>query len=278
MVNTQIMGVLNVTPDSFYDGGRFLEEQKAVAQGIKLVEQGADILDIGGESTRPPQIYARERGPSIEISIEEECSRVLPVISEISSQSHVTISIDTRKPEVAKLALEAGASFINDVSGLKDPKMIELASDTESPVCIMHMDKTFQMMQEDPIYKPNVTSYLLDWFEKKINKLISSGIKQKNIIIDPGICFGKTLAHNLEILQNIDEFKIFNCRILIGASRKSFLKQILGKKADLLLPGTLGISTFLMNKGIDILRVHDVEEHQDIKKVLSSLNCLEYQK
>jgi len=257
---TLIMGILNVTPDSFSDGGRFLNLNKAVAQGIKMADDGADIIDIGGESTRPG---------SARISVDEELKRVIPAIEALSRKVKVPISIDTSKPEVAWAAIEAGACMINDVTGLSDPKMIKLAVEKNVPVVIMHMLGHPGTMQKDPQYV-DVVDDIIEFFRERVVMLEEHGIRREQIIIDPGIGFGKTLEHNLEILRRLGEFRVLGLPILVGSSRKSFIGKLqgtgtetgqgTGMGADERLEGSLATAVISAHKGANIVRVHDVRE------------------
>jgi dihydropteroate synthase len=262
MKKTQIMGILNVTPDSFYDGGRYNSLDEAVRQGIKLWHQGADYIDIGGESTRPG---------ALPLSLEEEIHRVIPVIQQLSKEIPLPLSIDTTKPEVAQLAVQAGASLINDITGFSNPVMRQIAAENSVDICVMHMQKNPQTMQENPVYEEGIIPYLINWFNERIELIVKSGVKKERIILDPGIGFGKTVAHNLEIIQNLRRITSMGYRVLLGASRKSFMSKILSKKADELLSPTLAINTMGVMAGVDIIRVHDVQEHKDALTVLQQV-------
>ncbi|WP_339731455.1 dihydropteroate synthase [uncultured Gimesia sp.] len=249
-----LMGILNVTPDSFSDGGEAINLDSAVYKGLQLVKNGADILDIGGESTRP--------GAEL-VSVEEELQRVIPAIEALSTQTHVPISIDTTKAEVARQAIQAGAVIINDISGLTfDPAMIPLAAETKAGVICMHILGTPQTMQDHPEYE-DVVSDLKTWFGERIQTLLSSGIEPERIVIDPGVGFGKTAEHNLEILSHIEEFKDLGYPVLIGHSRKRFLSKLLGRSVEERLAGTVGVSIALADQSVDILRLHDVAANRD---------------
>lgn len=253
---TYLMGILNVTPDSFYEKSRCKTLEKALSRAKKIIEEGADIIDIGGESARPG---------AVEISEEEEINRIIPVIKEIRKiNSDISISVDTQKPHVAKLALENGSNFINDISGFRNKKMIEIANQTKCYLCLMHMQNTPQTMQINPSYKKGVVYELLTWFDKQIKLLKDRGIEKEKIIIDPGIGFGKSVNDNIEILKNIKIFKELGFPLLVGISRKSFMGKILNKKTNDLLSSTLAINTRLIMEKVDILRVHDIAEHRDI--------------
>ena len=245
---TLIMGILNVTNDSFYDGGRFFDVESAVAHAKKMVGDGADMIDIGGESTRPG---------SNPISVEEEFSRVEPIIKILRKNIDVPISIDTYKPEVAEKCINLGAEIVNDITGLKNPKMIELVANKKTPVIIMHMKGNPKSMQESPSYA-DVVNEIKEFLSERISTAKKSGIKK--IIIDPGIGFGKTTEHNLQILKRLSEFKDLNCPILIGTSRKSFIGQVTGLDINERLEGTIASIAIAIMNGADIVRVHDVKE------------------
>lgn len=249
------MGILNVTGDSFYENSRFLNLEKAILRGQEMASQGSDIIDIGGESTRPG---------AQPINAEEEEQRVIPLIQALHSQLSTPLSIDTMKPSVAVKAIEAGASLLNDVSGLADPQMREIAASTGVDVCVMHMQGTPQTMQANPVYEEGIVSHLLNWFEKRLNLLMQAGISSQKITLDPGIGFGKTVAHNLEILHNLPRLKALGFPVLLGVSRKSFLSKILGLSPHELLPATIAVNAFAIQQGVDIIRVHDVKEHRSV--------------
>ena len=249
-----LMGILNSTPDSFFDKGAYFSLDKGIKRGLQLIEDGADILDIGGASSRP--------GAPI-VEVEEEIRRVIPFIEALAPTTSIPISIDTGRFEVAKLAIEKGAKFINDITGFKDPKMRELAAQCDADLCVMHAQGPPQTMQINPSYPDGVVETILRFFETQIELLTQAGVKESRIILDPGIGFGKTLDHNLAIFKAIDQFKRFGLRVLIGASRKGFMTKILGKPAAELLAPTLAVHAFSFLKGADIIRVHDVREHRD---------------
>ena len=246
-----IMGILNVTPDSFSDGGDYFEKNLAVDYALKMVDQGADIIDIGGESTRPF---------SDPVSFEEEISRVIPVIEGIRKNSDVCISIDTTKSKVAHAALESGASFINDISAMEiDPAMVNVALKFDCPLVLMHMKGMPKNMQDNPKYKSlinDIKKYLL----KRIDFAISKGIDRKKIIIDPGIGFGKTVENNFEIINNFDQFVKMNLPVLLGASRKSFIGVTLDLPEKERIEGSIAANIIGLQKGAKIFRVHDVVE------------------
>ena len=245
-----IMGILNVTPDSFSDGGQFTTEDAIMQAAGRMIQEGADIIDIGGESTRPfaPPVTA-----------EEEIKRVIPAINAIRQRYAIPISIDTTKAKVATVALDAGADIINDISAMRfDPDMTRLASERHCPIIIMHMQGTPTDMQLKPSYSDVIQETIL-FFKDRIQALTESGIDRQQIIIDPGIGFGKTLAHNLAILNHAADYQVFGCPVLIGHSRKSFLCSLLGQDLeDRDLP-TAVISGLLCQRQVAILRVHNVK-------------------
>ncbi|MBU0728712.1 MAG: dihydropteroate synthase [Proteobacteria bacterium] len=247
----QIIGILNVTPDSFSDGGIFFNEDQAVKQALAMVSAGADIIDVGGESTRP---FAAP------VLIDEELRRVIPVIKAIRKHSPIPISIDTTKAEVARVALAAGANIINDISALRfDPEMAPLAHDADCPLIIMHMQGTPETMQVNPRYN-DVISESIAFLGKRLEWAENHGIKREKIIVDPGIGFGKTVSHNLTILKHIADLKALGCSILIGHSRKSFIGKILGDDLHDRDTATAAISMFCAMQGVAYLRVHDVKK------------------
>lgn len=259
---TYIMGILNVTPDSFSDGGKYFDVDKAVEKGIQIVKEGADIIDIGGESTRP--------GSKI-VSVEEELSRVIPVIKKLSKKTRIPISIDTRKSKVALKAIKAGAKLVNDISGLRhDPKMAQIIAKSNAPVVIMHMKGTPENMQKNPNYE-DVVDEILNYLKESIEIAENAGILQNKIIIDPGIGFGKRTEDNLEILKQIKEFKVLGKPILIGTSRKSFIGNILALTVENRLLGTAATCTSSILNGVDIIRVHDVKEMKQIAKIADAI-------
>jgi dihydropteroate synthase len=259
---THIMGILNVTPDSFSDGGKFFKFEDAVARGMKMVEEGADIIDVGGESTRP------ESDP---VSTQEELSRVIPVISSLVKNKDIPISIDTYKAEVARQALDAGAQMINDISALRfDPQMRNLVRESGVPVVLMHIKGTPKNMQKDPSYQ-NVIAEISQYLKESIQMARDAGIETGKIIIDPGIGFGKRLQDNLNILKNLKEFSILGCPILIGCSRKSFIGRILGLPTEERLEGSLAALAASVINGANMVRVHDVKESKRVVGILDAV-------
>lgn len=257
-----LMGVLNVTPDSFFDHGAWFSSGKGIERGLQQVAEGADILDIGGASSRPG---------ALPVATEEELRRTIPLIEALAPQIRVPISIDTENPVVAKRALEAGAQWINDVNGFQDPGMREVAASCSGDLCLMHRQGTSATMQINPCYPDGVIVEILRFFEMQIGLLIKEGVAESRIILDPGIGFGKSLEHNLIILRGISQIKTLGMRVLIGASRKAFLTKILGKPPGELLSPTLAVHAAAVLEGADIIRVHDVKEHRDVLDVIALL-------
>ncbi len=246
---TLVMGVLNVTPDSFSDGGLFYDHERAIEHGMKLARDGADIIDIGGESTRPG---------SDPVPLEEEIRRVIPVIEALARELDVPISIDTCKAEVASRALDAGASMVNDVSALRfDPDMVRVVAERRVPVVLMHMKGTPKDMQLDPRYE-DLISEILEFLEERVHFAESNGVPPEAIIVDPGIGFGKTVEHNLSIIKHLRRFKSLGKPVLLGTSRKSFIGKVLNVGVEEREEGTAATVVAGILNGADIVRVHDV--------------------
>jgi dihydropteroate synthase len=246
---TLIMGILNVTPDSFSDGGLFFDKEKAIAQGLKMVEEGADFLDIGGESTRPG---------SKPVDDGEEIGRVVPVIASLSRQVKVPISIDTRKSVVARKAIDAGAQIINDVSGLSyDPELAAVAAKEDLPIVLMHIRGVPETMQKDVHYS-SLFSEILQTLKRAVQKAESAGVDPGQILVDPGIGFGKGLEDNLRIIRNLSELRILGKPILLGTSRKTFIGKILDAGVEDRLEGTLSSTVAGVMNGAHVIRCHDV--------------------
>lgn len=251
---TKLMGIVNVTPDSFSDGGQFDSVSAAVEHALRLVEEGADILDIGGESTRPG---------ATAVPLDEELRRVVPVVRELARQTKTPISIDTSKAEVARQCLEAGTAIVNDISGLTfDADMPRVCRESACGVIVMHIQGTPQTMQVEPRYD-DVVADVCRHFSRRLNELEAAGISRERIVLDPGIGFGKTAEHNLDLLSHIATFHALGRPVLIGHSRKQFLKKVLGREVEERIAGTLGVSLALAAQGTDILRVHDVRATRD---------------
>ncbi|HAP08957.1 MAG TPA: dihydropteroate synthase [Planctomycetaceae bacterium] len=249
------MGILNVTPDSFSDGGRFQAIDQAVEQGLRLQAEGADILDIGGESTRP--------GAS-PVELDEELRRTIPVIRRLAAEIRIPISIDTTKSEVARQALDAGAEIVNDISGLTfDPEMLEVCRTTDAGICVMHIQGTPQTMQLNPSYDDVVVD-VTEFLQQQVDRCLMAGIPAERMCIDPGIGFGKTAAHNLQLLRAVPQLQHSLQRpVLIGHSRKRFLARLLGREVDERQAGTIGVAVALASRGVDVLRIHDVQPVRD---------------
>lgn len=259
-----IMGILNITPDSFSDGGQFLQSQQYLSKAESIVMEGADIIDIGGESTRP--------GAKI-ISVQEEIDRVIPAIEAIKTQFDIAISIDTSKPEVMKLAVKAGAEMINDVCGLRVSHALETAAELAVPVCLMHMQGSPRTMQKKPFYY-NVTEEVIAFLQDRVTTCLSQGMKKENIILDPGFGFGKSVQDNLTLLKNLNTLCALNYPVLAGLSRKSMLGDITGKKTEKRLPASISAALLAAQQGAKIIRVHDVDETSDALKLLNAIQNL----
>jgi len=259
---TLIMGILNVTPDSFSDGGAFFDSQKAIQHGLQMAKEDAAIIDVGPESTRP----AAEP-----VAADEQIRRVIPVIQALAGKINVPISIDTRIAEVAKAALDAGAAMINDITALSDARMAELAAQRQLPVVLMHMQGTPQTMQLEPKYD-DVVAEVLEFLLSRAKHAEQFGIPRERLFIDPGIGFGKTAEHNLRLLKNIDRFVASGYRVLVGTSRKSFIGRITGKAnpAERIF-GTAATVALCLTAGVSIIRVHDVAQMADVLKVTNAL-------
>jgi len=261
---TLIMGILNVTPDSFSDGGKFQTLETAVARGLQMAGEGADIIDVGGESTRPG---------AKPVQTSEEIARTVPIIGKLREKTDALISIDTRKTEVARAALAAGADIINDVSALADPGMAELAAESGAGVVLMHMLGTPETMQSEPRYD-DVVSNVRNFLEERTAFAVARGVAAEQVALDPGIGFGKTDEHNLALLNGIPSLAAAGRPVLIGASRKSFIGRVLGRGPDERLAGSLAAAAFSILRGAHVLRVHDVKESCDAARLLDRL-CAE---
>lgn len=259
---TLVMGIVNVTPDSFSDGGLFGDTDAAVSYGVHLVEQGADILDIGGESTRPR---------STPVSAEEELKRVLPVVEKLKGKVSVPISVDTVKPAVARAAIAAGASIINDVAANRsDDDMWQVVAETGAGYVVMHMQGTPQTMQENPVYS-DVVAEVNEFFGERLSKLVASGIKPEQIVFDVGIGFGKTVEHNLQLLGGLRAFTKWQRPLLLGVSRKSFMAQLLGAKVTERMPGSIACACWAAQAGVHMIRAHDVAETKQAVRMTEAI-------
>ena len=256
------MGIVNVTPDSFSDGGTFATTECAVAHALRLVEQGADILDVGGESTRPR---------ATPISADEEIRRVLPVIEALQSKVSVPISIDTMKPAVARTAIAAGASMVNDVAANRtDDEMWRVVSETGVGYVAMHMRGTPQTMQDNPVYE-DVVREVNDFFGDRLSRLADAGVKAEQVVLDVGIGFGKTVEHNLQLLGGIRNFTKWQRPLLLGVSRKGFIGQLLGAAVTERMPGSLACACWAVENGVQIIRAHDVSETRQAVRMTEAI-------
>lgn len=260
LAQTRLMGVINVTPDSFSDGGQLHNAAAAIALGRSLVEEGADILDVGGESTRPG---------AAEVGAVEEMRRVLPVIDGLAD-ARVPLSVDTTRPAVMSAAIAAGASIVNDIRALRAPGALEAVAASEVGICLMHMQGTPGTMQRDPRYA-DVVVEVLDFLEARVDALVHAGIVRERIAIDPGIGFGKTLEHNLALLDALPRFARLGCAVLVGLSRKSMLGAITGRAVGERQAASVGGALWCAIHGADIMRVHDVRDTRDALAVWRAL-------
>jgi dihydropteroate synthase len=258
-----VMGILNVTPDSFSDGARFQERDAAIRRALALVEEGADILDIGGESTRPG---------AAAVTVQQELDRVIPVLEAINKEVPVPISVDTSKPEVMKEAVHKGAGMINDVRALREPGALQILADyPDIPVCLMHMLGEPRTMQQNPEYADVVTD-IIGFLEERISACEEAGIERSRLLLDPGFGFGKTLEHNLGLLRRLDALEVLGCPVLVGISRKSMIGALLDNApVDQRLYGSLSAAVIAAMKGAAIIRVHDVKPTVDALKVVTAV-------
>lgn len=254
-----VMGILNITPDSFSDGGKYLDFSDALKRAHAMIEEGVDIIDIGGESTRPG---------SDPVSIDEELKRITPIIEALKRDSNIAISVDTYKPAVMKEVIDMDVAMINDVYALTQPGAIDVIKKSEVGICLMHMQGTPKTMQINPTYK-NVVSEVQSFLKGRAEMLISEGIDQSRIILDPGFGFGKTFEHNIEMLKKLESFQSLKFPLLVGLSRKSFIRKILNGEHDDHLSGSISAAIFSVLKGAKILRVHDVKETLSALKIIN---------
>ena len=257
----RVMGILNVTPDSFSDGGRWAAIDSAIAHAQQMAAEGADLIDLGGESSRP--------GADL-VPLDEELRRVLPVLEALRNRISVPISVDTAKPEVARKAIAEGATVINDIGGLRDPEMVRVVAESDAAVVIMHMAGTPQTMQIDPRYD-DVVNEVRDSLARSVDIATAAGISRERIAVDPGIGFGKTNQHNLDLLRNLPAFASLGCTLLIGLSRKGFLGEITGRPRDQRVTASVVGSLASAAKGARVLRVHDVGPMVDAWKVWNAV-------
>ncbi len=260
--NPLIMGILNVTPDSFSDGGQFLSVNHACEHAFQLIAQGVDIIDIGGQSTRPG---------AQQVSVDVELKRVIPIIEQLRFNSDICISIDTNKPEVMEAAVNAGANLINDVYALRTDGALAMAAKLAVPICLMHMQGEPQNMQNEPYYSEGVLTAILSFFKERIAECERQGIDRQNIILDPGFGFGKHIQDNLLLVKKLDIFASFGLPLLLGASRKSTIGAILGKEVNDRLIGSIAVAVYAALKGVGIIRTHDVDE---TKQALHMINMI----
>jgi dihydropteroate synthase len=258
---TLVMGILNVTPDSFSDGGQFLDPARAVEHGLRMVEDGADLVDVGGESTRPG---------SDPVPANEERDRVLPVIERLAESTSVPISVDTMKPEVAADAIKAGASIVNDVSGARDPAMLQVVRDSDAGLVLMHMLGEPKTMQSEPHYD-DVVREVHAYLRERELAAIGAGITKDRLCVDPGIGFGKTADHNLTLLKHCFAFRDLGVPVLFGTSRKAFLGHLLEAEPGDRLEGTIATTVWLASRGVHIVRVHDVRETTRALRVVEAI-------
>ena len=256
-----VMGIVNATPDSFSDGGKYESTEKAVQHALELVRQGADILDIGGESTRPG---------ATPVSLDDELARVIPVIEQLSKIAGIPLSIDTYKPEVMRAAIAAGADIVNDISALQESGALEIVSASNVGVCLMHMQGTPQTMQADPKYK-DVVAEVRAFLSERMRVAIAAGIAADSIVLDPGFGFGKRTVHNLALLRGLQSLADLGRPLLVGLSRKSVLGQIIGGDVDSRLHASMAATVISAMKGARIVRVHDVKATADALKVVTAV-------
>jgi dihydropteroate synthase len=256
------MGVLNVTSDSFYDGGTFLSMDRACEHAFNLIAHGADIIDVGGESTKPG---------AIPVSLDEELSRVIPVIEHIRKNTDVCISIDTYKPQVMHAAIHAGANIINDIYALKKEGALSMAAQLDVPVCLMHMQGEPQNMQDNTHYPDGIMTELMQFFSERIKACERAGLKRKQLIIDPGFGFGKRVQHNLTLTNNLKALSCFNLPILLGVSRKSTIGAVLGNDVEKRLVGSIALAVHAALNGAGIIRTHDVDETNQALQMIEAV-------
>lgn len=258
-----VCGVLNVTPDSFSDGGRYLNEDVAVERGLELVRQGADLVDVGGESTKPG---------ANPVGTEEELRRVIPVVRRLRQATEVPISVDTSRPAVMVAAVEAGAAMINDVRALRLPGALETAADLDVPTCLMHMQGSPETMQVNPRYH-DVVSQVYHFLRRRMDECAHAGLDARNLVVDPGFGFGKTLGHNLDLLASLDQLQDLGAPIFIGVSRKSMIGELTGRPVPERLGGSVAAALIAAEKGVRVVRAHDVAETRDALVVAHALRA-----
>lgn len=260
----QVMGILNVTPDSFSDGGKHSTVQQAVDHALKMIEQGATFIDIGGESTRPG---------APDVSLQEELDRTIPVIEALADKSECVISIDTSKAEVMTAAVNAGAGLINDVRALTGEGALKAAAQTDVPVCLMHMQGQPRTMQQNPTYD-DVVKDVSAFLEDRVQACMDAGIDESRILLDPGYGFGKTLEHNYALVKYLPNIMDLGYPVLVGMSRKSMIGNLLNRNVDERLAGSISLATIVAQMGAQIIRVHDVQETADAVNIVKMLNTI----
>lgn len=256
-----VMGILNLTPDSFSDGGLFMSRDQAVSHALKMADEGADIIDVGGESTRPG---------TLAVSLQEELDRVVPVIEALRREVEIPISIDTSKPQVMREAVSAGAGMINDVKALREENALATAAELGVPVCLMHMQGEPRSMQVNPTYK-DVVVEVRDFLSARRQACLDAGIDEKKILIDPGFGFGKTLEHNLELLRNLSELKSVGAPVLVGLSRKSMIGKAIGLPVDKRLHASVALAILAVRTGANVIRLHDVAATREAVRMVEAV-------
>lgn len=256
-----VMGILNLTPDSFSDGGLFMSRDQAVSHALKMADEGADIIDVGGESTRPG---------TLAVSLQEELDRVVPVIEALRREVEIPISIDTSKPQVMREAVSAGAGMINDVKALREENALATAAELGVPVCLMHMQGEPRSMQVNPTYK-DVVVEVRDFLSARRQACLDAGVDEKKILIDPGFGFGKTLEHNLELLRNLSELKSVGAPVLVGLSRKSMIGKAIGLPVDKRLHASVALAILAVRTGANVIRLHDVAATREAVRMVEAV-------
>ena len=260
-----LMGILNITTDSFFDGGKFIAPERALSHARELINQGADIIDIGGESSRPG---------ALPISVDEELNRVIPIIEAVVAESDICLSIDSCKTAVMEAALSAGAFMVNDISGLASDGAMHLLACVQRPVCLMHMQGIPTTMQENPSYQRHVIDEINHFFSERINACLLMGIKRENLILDPGFGFGKTIEHNLTIVKNLRQFAVHQLPLLLGVSRKSTIGKLLNKPVSERLFGSIALTVVAALQNAAIIRTHDVDETLQALQMIEAMNAI----
>ena len=264
-----VMGILNVTPDSFSDGALFGDTERACQRAEQMVAEGADIIDVGGESSNPG---------ALPVSLDEELERVIPVIERLHAVSDVCISIDTYKPSVMQAAVAAGASFINDIKALREPNALTVAASLKVPVCLMHMQGNPQSMQDNPHYDHDVVDEVNSFFKERVAACLGAKIAREHLVLDPGFGFGKSVTHNLTLLNRLGEFHSHHCPILLGVSRKSTIGAVLQKEVVHRMTGGLAIAAFAALQGVTLIRTHDVDETSQVLRMIEAIVTIQMER